>query len=150
MKEQILSIFKNEKIASDVLNPESYSDSIAKIENILLPIIENGFSNFVNNNQGAIKTFLFWQDKIEEIKYRNKPHFTLTMVKNRNSTPSIIAKVKWKYKFKGKIRKTPYLSVYIASSSKYPKGLKDAQLFYDAPKKVQEYLIKECPIEFDS
>jgi hypothetical protein len=149
MKDELLSIFNNKKTETEVLNPESYSGSISYIENFLLPIIESGFSNFVNNNKSAIKTFLYWQDKIEEIKYRNKPHFTLTMVKNRNSTPSIIAKVKWKYKFKGKYKKSPYLSVYIASSSKYPKGLKDSQLFYDAPKKIQEYLIKECPIEFD-
>ena len=46
MKEQLLSIFKNKKIESEVLNPESYSESIAKIENILLPLIESGFSNF--------------------------------------------------------------------------------------------------------
>jgi hypothetical protein len=145
MKGEVIPIVKDKEVVIDLLK----TISMASMENLLIPLAENAFSNFKEKNQDVIKTFLYWQDKIEEMEYRTKPHFTLTMVKNRDSAPSIVAKVKWIYKYKGKVGKTRYLSVYIGSSSKYPKGLKDAQLFYDAPKKVNEYLLKECPLELD-
>lgn len=145
MTGELIPILSNEEAVKELLK----SNSILTIENVLIPILVNAFSNFKENNKDFIKTYEYWQDKIEELNYRTKPHFTLTMVKNRDSSPSIVAKVKWKWKYKGKVGKTRYLSVYIGSSSKYPKGLKDAQLFYDAPKKVNEYLLKECPLELD-
>ena len=146
MGKQELSIVRSKFLDIGVLNPEKYNEP-STIEGFFLPILEVEFSRFRESNQEVIDTYLYWQDKLEEIKYRVQPHFTLSVVKNRN-TKSILARVKWKYKFKGKIKKSPYLSVYIGSLSQYPKGVKDTQLFYDAPKRIQEYLNKECPFEF--
>jgi hypothetical protein len=143
----ILPIIKDEYLELGLLNPEKYKESPTMIESFFIPILESEFSRFVESKKAEINTFLYWQEKIEEIKYRTKPHFTLSVVKNRN-TKSILARVKWVYKFKGKVKKSPYLSIYIGSITQYPKGLKDSQLFYDAPVKIQEYLNKECPIEF--
>jgi hypothetical protein len=132
-----------------VYNPESYKNTVGVIESMFLPHLEHDFQNFVSNNESVINTYLYWKDKIEEIKYRLNPTFTLAIIKNRSSSPSIVAKVKWKYQFKGEYKKTPYLSVYIGSLENYPKGLKDSGLFYDAPKKIQEYLNKSCPVQFN-
>jgi len=139
-----INIYKKD---SELYNSENYKDSIAKIESFLLPALEASFNKFVESNLDVIQTYLYWKDKLEEIQYRTKPHFTLSIAKNRE-TSSIVAKVKWKYQFKGKLKKSPYISVYIGSLKQYPKGLKDTQLFYDAPRKVQEYINRECPLEY--
>jgi len=139
-----ISIFNKD---SELYNSENYKDSVSKIESFLLPALETSFNKFVDSNLDVIQTYLYWKDKLEEIQYRTKPHFTLSVAKNRE-TSSIVAKVKWKYKFKGKFKKSPYLSVYVGSLKQYPKGLKDANLFYDAPRKVQEYINRECPLEY--
>ena len=42
---------------------------------------------------------------IEKKDYLKSPHFTLHIIKNRNTTDSIIAQVKWKYSIDNKIKK---------------------------------------------
>jgi hypothetical protein len=135
------------KLKSKVYDVEQFNNSTSLLENFLLPVLEVDYNKFLKDYEDTIQTFLYWQDKIEEIRYRIKPHFTLSVVNNRG-TQSIVAKVKWKYRYKGKIKKYPYLSVYIGSLNQYPKGLKDSQLFYDAPQKIQEYLDKECKFQY--
>jgi hypothetical protein len=139
----------NKEDKKGVYIPESYHNSVAVIESVYLPILEHDFQKYLIKNETVISTYLYWKDKIEEIRYRINPPFTLTIIKNRQSNPSIVAKVKWIYKFKGEYKKTPYISVYIGSIEQYPKGLKDSKLFYDVPKKIQEYLNKVCPIELN-
>ena len=128
---------------------KSNHNPISQIEYILIPLLESKFNKFTKDNEAVINTYLYWKDKIEEIKYRINPPFTLSIIKNRESNPSIVAKVKWIYKFKGNYKKTPYVSVYIGSIEQYPKGLTDSKLFYDVPKKIQEYLNKVCPLELN-
>jgi hypothetical protein len=127
----------------------SNHNPISQIEYILIPLLESKFNKFTKDNEAVINTYLYWKDKIEEIKYRINPPFTLSIIKNRESNPSIVAKVKWIYKFKGDYKKTPYISVYIGSIEQYPKGLTDSKLFYDVPKKIQDYLNKVCPLELN-
>jgi hypothetical protein len=128
---------------------KSNHNPISQIEYILIPLLESKFNKFTKDNEAVINTYLYWKDKIEEIKYRINPPFTLSIIKNRESNPSIVAKVKWIYKFKGDYKKTPYISVYIGSIEQYPKGLTDSKLFYDVPKKIQDYLNKTCPLELN-
>jgi len=148
MNKKVLPLVENLKERKvDVYAPESYLESNAITENFLLPILESDFEKFVESNQAAINTFLYWKAKIEEIKYRLKPHFTLSLIKNRETKKSIVAKVKWVYEVKGEFKKAPYLTVYIGSLEQYPKGVKDSALYYDAPRKVQEYINRVCPLE---
>jgi len=128
---------------------KSNHNPISQIEYILIPLLESKFNKFTKDNDAVINSYLYWKDKIEEIKYRINPPFTLSIIKNRESNPSIVAKVKWIYKFKGDYKKTPYISVYIGSIEQYPKGLTDSKLFYDVPKKIQDYLNKVCPLELN-
>lgn len=132
-----------------VYDVSSNQNSTSVIEHVLIPVLESKFNKFTNDNEAVINSYLYWKDKIEEIKYRINPPFTLSIIKNRQSNPSIVAKVKWIYKYKGEYKKTPYISVYIGSIEQYPKGLTDSKLFYDVPKKIQDYLNKVCPIELN-
>jgi hypothetical protein len=78
--------------------------------------------------------------------------YTLSVVKNRESSPTILAKVKWSYKLNGQVTKSKYTSVHICSVSKFFKDresvdLKNTTLIYEAENKIWEYLNRVSPIE---
>jgi hypothetical protein len=135
----------NDKINKSVYEDTSMLESNGYVESIVIPILESDYKKFIEKNESILISNEYWKEKIEELKYRLNPPFTLSIIKNRQSNKSIVAKVKWIYKFKGEYKKNPYISVYIGSLEQYPKGLADSKLFYDVPKKIQEYLDKICP-----
>lgn len=127
---------------------------------LLISLIQNDYHQFfysdVEYTIPSIKEFIllyeFWNSKIEELKYRENIIYTLSVVKNRESSPTILAKVKWHYKLNGKVPKSKYTSVHICSVSKYFKekqsvNLKNTTLIYDAENKIWEYLNRVSPIE---
>ncbi len=128
--------------------------------NLLIGLIQNDFNQFISSDIEvtipSIKELIdfsdFWKSKIEELKYRDNVTYTLSVVKNRESSPTILAKVKWHYKLNGKVPKSKYTSVHICSVSKYFKdresvNLKNPTLIYDAENKIWEYLNRVSPIE---
>jgi hypothetical protein len=105
-----------------------------------------------SSNKEFIEFYEFWKQKIEEISYRINFKYTLSIVKNRESSPTILAKVKWQYKLNGKFTKSKYTSVHICSVSKFFKDkesvdLKDFTLINDAENKIWEYLNRVSPME---
>ena len=128
--------------------------------NLLISLIENDYHQFISSdsevtitsNKEFIEFYEFWKSKIEELKYRENVTYTLSVVKNRESSPTILAKVKWQYKLNGRFTKSKYTSVHICSVSKYFKDkesadLKDPTLIIDAENKIWEYLNRVSPIE---
>ena len=127
---------------------------------LLLELVEIHFNLFISSNDEIInssnKEFIefyeFWKQKIEEISYRIDFKYTLSIVKNRESSPTILAKVKWHYKLNGKFTKSKYTSVHICSVSKFFKDkesvdFKDITLINDAENKIWEYLNRVSPME---
>ena len=105
-----------------------------------------------SSNKEFIEFYEFWKQKIEEISYRIDFKYTLSIVKNRESSPTILAKVKWQYKLNGKYTKSKYTSVHICSVSKFFKDkesvdLKDFTLINDAENKIWEYINRVSPME---
>jgi hypothetical protein len=128
--------------------------------NLLIGLIQNDYNQFISSdsevtitsNKEFIEFYEFWKSKIEELKYRENVTYTLSVVKNRESSPTILAKVKWHYKLNGKVPKSKYTSVHICSVSKYFKDresveLKNLTLIIDAETKIWEYLNRVSPIE---
>jgi hypothetical protein len=128
--------------------------------NSLLGFIQTDYNLFISSdsevtitsNKEFIEFYEFWKSKIEELKYRDNFTYTLSVVKNRESSPTILAKVKWPYKLNGRHTKSKYTSVHICSVSKYFKdresvNLKNTTLIYDAENKIWEYLKRVSPIE---
>lgn len=106
----------------------------------------------ISSNKEFIEFYEYWKAKIDEILYRSNVTYTLSIVKNRESSPTILAKVKWHYKLNGRLTKSKYTSVHICSVSKYFKDkesadLKDPTLIIDAENKIWEYLNRVSPIE---
>lgn len=141
-----------------------YSKSFAGIVRsqltILVDQIKIDFNQFIDSDievtipstKEFINFYEFWKSKIEELIYRDNVTYTLSVVKNRESSPTILAKVKWHYKLNGKYTKSKYTSVHICSVSKYFKDresvdLKNTTLIYDAENKIWEYLNRVSPIE---
>jgi hypothetical protein len=128
--------------------------------NLLIGIIQNDYGKFISSDvevtipstKEFINFYEFWKSKIEELIYRKNVTYTLSVVKNRESSPTILAKVKWHYKLNGKVPKSKYTSVHICSVSKYFKDresvdLKNHTLIIDAETKIWEYLNRVSSIE---
>jgi hypothetical protein len=139
---------------------EAFSGLTRSELNSLLGFIQTDYNLFISSdsevtitsNKEFIEFYEFWKSKIEELKYRDNFTYTLSVVKNRESSPTILAKVKWHYKLNGKVPKSKYTSVHICSVSKYFKDresvdLKNTTLIYDAENKIWEYLNRVSPIE---
>jgi hypothetical protein len=124
---------------------------------ILKDALRNDFNSLVASNQDFkdhIEFYEFYKSKMEELDFREKFTYTLSVVKNRESSPTILAKVKWLYKLNGKLSKSKYTSVHICSIKKYFKDienidLKNPTLIIDAENKIWEYLKKTSPIELN-
>ena len=120
--------------------------------NMFADLIKLDFQQLVSSNQDFVDLYEFYKAKIDEILYRSNVTYTLSIVKNRESSPTILAKVKWQYKLNGRLTKSKYTSVHICSVSKYFKDkesadLKDPTLIIDAENKIWEYLNRVSPLE---
>ena len=112
---------------------------------LLNPFLENEISKFELNNSYSILNYDKWIMNSQKENYLKNPIYTLHEVKNRESANTIVAKVKWIYDIKGVIGKSKVISVFIASTSKFPKGLRDKELLKNAPNIIKEYFNKVSP-----
>ena len=112
---------------------------------IINPALENYISNCENDNSYSILNYDKWIMNSQKENYLKNPIYTLHEVKNRESANTIVAKVKWIYDIKGVVGKSKVISVFIASTAKFPKGLKDKELLNNAPNIIKEYFSKVSP-----
>ena len=100
-----------------------------------------------SNNRKVIEDYLYLTNKLEEINYRLKPNYTLSVVNQTDIDKGyILAKVKWPYLFKGRIKSPPYISIHLGSLKKYPKGIQDPELLSIIPSKIQSYIDEVAPV----
>ena len=118
----------------------------SEIDSVLLPMSIIAFNKFCNNNKQVLETYNFWKEKIEELKYRLDFTYKLSVVKNRDADKSILARVKWQFKYKGEYRKPAYIGVYIGSLKDFPKGMEEHNIDEVAKFKIEEYFAKKIPI----
>ena len=123
---------------------DSSSSSIPHI----IPFAMIAFNDFCKNNKQVIETYNFWKEKIEELHYRLNYTYTLSVVKNRDDNKSILARVKWQFKYKGEYRKPAYIGVYIGSLKDFPKGLEENNIDEVAKSKIEEYFSNKIPLLF--
>ena len=131
---------------------KSFSGVTRSELNMFTDLLKLDFQQLVSSNQDFIDLYEFYKAKIDELLYRGNVTYTLSIVKNRESSPTILAKVKWHYKLNWRLTKSKYTSVHICSVSKYFKDkesadLKDPTLINDAENKIWEYLNRVSPLE---
>lgn len=122
--------------------------SHSEIKSQILPMALYAFNEYCKNNKQVIDNYNYWKEKIEELNYRIDFTYKLSVVKNREANKSILARVKWQYKFKGEYKKPPSLGVYIGSLKDYPKGLEESNIDEVAKAKIEEYLVNKVPLIF--
>ena len=103
--------------------------------------------NIPNNYKDIIEFYNFYNDKIKELEYRVNPQFILVHAKREEPYDKILAKVKWVYNFKGEKRNQEFITIFISSTKKFPKGLEDPQLESYTREKIYQYFYKNAPIE---
>jgi len=123
-------------------------DSSSSSIPFIIPLATVALNEFYNNNKLVIETYNIWKEKLEELKYRLDYSYKLTVVKNRDAKGSILARVKWQYKYKGEYRKPAYIGVYIGSLNDFPKGLKESNINEVAKSKIDEYFATKIPLIF--
>jgi hypothetical protein len=82
---------------------------------------------------------------IEKKDYLKSPHFTLHIIKNRNTTDSIIAQVKWKYSIDNKIKKPKFHSVFIGTTKQIGSNIESEIVRATAKEKIIEYFNEKSP-----
>jgi hypothetical protein len=123
-------------------------DSSSSSIPFILPLVEVALNNFYEKNKDIIETYNFWKEKSEELQYRLNYTYKLSVVKNRDANKSILARVKWQFKYKGEYRKPAYIGVYIGSLKDYPKGLGEHNIDEVAKVKIEEYFANKIPLLF--
>jgi hypothetical protein len=100
------------------------------------------------NNRKVIEDYLYLTNKLVEMDYRLNPNYTLSVVNQTDIDKGyILAKVKWPYFFKGRIKYPPYISIHLGSLKKYPKGIGDTELLNEVQRKIQTYIDEVAPVE---
>ena len=109
----------------------------------------NGFTIFYNSLYEKHKKIIDNYDNnklnIEKNSYLNYPHFTLHIIKNRTTTQSITAQVKWKYLIDTKVKKQKYHSVHIGTTKQFGTDLESTTLIKAAKIKIKEYFNDKSP-----
>lgn len=82
---------------------------------------------------------------IEKKDYLKSPHFTLHIIKNRNTTDSIIAQVKWKYSIDNKIKKPKFHSIFIGTTKQIGSNIESEIVRATAKEKIIEYFNEKSP-----
>ena len=123
-------------------------DSSPSSISFIVPLVEVALNNFYEKNKDMIETYNFWKEKSDELQYRLNFSYKLSVVKNRDYNKSILARVKWEYKYKGEYRKPAYIGVYIGSLKEFPKGLDEININEVAKLKIEEYFANKMPLLF--
>lgn len=133
-------------------------DKLIRVLKIMIRDIENSrpfifdYSIFVYYYEGIYsnyKTIIDNYDSnnlnIDKKNYLQDPHFTLHIIKNRTTTQSITAQVKWEYQIDNKIKKLKYHSVHIGTTKQLGTDLDSPVLLNTAKIKIKEYFSEKSP-----
>lgn len=74
------------------------------------------YNSFYETCKEVIENYDNLQSNVGREEYILNPQFSLHIVKNRNTTDSIIAQVQWKFPIDGKIKKNKYHTVFISTT----------------------------------
>ena len=109
----------------------------------------DGFVTFFNRFYSSHKLIIDNYDNnklnIERENYLKDPHFTLHLIKNRTTTQSITAQVKWKFPVDNKVKKLKFHSVHIGTTKQLGTNLDSDKIIEKAKIKIKEYFNEKSP-----
>ncbi|MFZ4436156.1 MAG: hypothetical protein ACOYOR_06590 [Flavobacterium psychrophilum] len=86
----------------------------------LVDVIKTAIQSFQSKNQTSITNYDNWKINCEKEEYLKNPDYKIYQLKNRNSIPSVVANVKWKYLYDGEYLKNKATMVYLGNITQYP------------------------------
>ena len=108
------------------------------------------YNNFYNNCKEVIDNYDNHILNVEKENYLENPHFTLHTVKNRNTSDSIIAQVKWMFPIQNKIKKLKYHPIFIGTTKQLGYDIESPSVLQIAKETIQNYFNeKSLPLPVD-
>ena len=110
----------------------------------LIDLFESRLKKYHQENKEVIDYYLYWTNKIIELKERLSPTYKLNILNSKTSGKIVNAKVKWLFA-ENENTNYPYFNVHIGKLENYKKGLNDPQLLKDAKNKVVKFINTKFP-----
>ena len=108
------------------------------------------YNSFYNDCKLVIDNYDNHKLNVDKENYLSDPHFTLHIVKNRNTSDSIIAQVKWKYPIDNKIKKLKYHPIFIGTTKQLGSDIESPSVLQIAKETIQNYFNeKSLPLPVD-
>ena len=103
------------------------------------------YNRIYSNYKEVIENYDNNKINYEKEEYLKDPHFTLHIIKNRTTTQSITAQVKWIYPIGDKVKKLKHHSVHIGTTKQLGTDLESPLLIQLAKVKIKEYFNEKSP-----
>ncbi len=97
------------------------------------------YNSFYNDCKVVIDNYDNHMLNVEKENYLENPHFTLHIVKNRNTSDSIIAQVKWKYPIDNKIKKLKYHPIFIGTTKQLGSDIETPSVLKTSIETIRTY-----------
>ena len=108
------------------------------------------YNSFYNNCREVIDNYDNHKLNIEKGNYLENPHFTLHIVKNRNTYDSVIAQVKWKFPIQNKIKKLKYHPIFIGTTKQLGLDIESQSVLLASKETIKDYFSeKSLPLLVD-
>lgn len=87
---------------------------------MMVTYIKKTLDNFYNVHKASIENYDKWKINCEKEEYLKNPDYKIYQLKNRNSIPSVVANVKWKFLYDGQYLKKKATMIYLGNITQYP------------------------------
>jgi hypothetical protein len=135
MKREIPQYFKRRFVFNDVIHSfHSKIDYNSFIQE---------YNLFYEDLKEQIENFDNFKLNEEKREYLKNPKFSLHIVKNRTTSDSIIAQVKWMYPIGNKVKKSKFHSIYIGTTNQLGTDIKSEVVFKKAQQIINQYFIEK-------
>ena len=86
----------------------------------MVAYLKQSLENFYDVHKASIENYDKWKINCEKEEYLKNPDYKIYQLKNRNSIPSVVANVKWKFLYDGEYLKNKATMVYLGNITQYP------------------------------
>jgi hypothetical protein len=113
---------------------------------LIVDTIRSSIQSFHDNHQSSIINYDNWQINCEKEKYLRNPDYKIYQLKNRNSIPSVVANVKWKFLYEGKFLNNKATIVYLGNKTKHPDLENDKKLIKQINEIIRTHFKEKSPL----
>lgn len=120
--------------------------SFENFNSVVIDFIKQSLSNFCEKHKTSIINYENWKLNCEKEEYLKAPEYKVYEIKNRNTSESIIANVKWKFLYEGNYIEDKSISVYLGNKNNFPEGKFDKNIPKIAPDKIRHFFLEKSPL----